>query len=201
MARSPKLGRRPAGDSSTRDEILDAALSSFASVGYDRTAVRGVAKTAAVDPSLVVHYFGTKERLFAESLRVTESAQSMVGLVAGAPREQWGLLFAQRMLEQREGGQFGQSWLAIIRAAASEPSAARMVAQLYETRLLHEVRALELDHAALRATMLSSIVTGVTFTGQIIGLPGLLDASREQQLALLGGVIQFVLTADLPDAE
>ncbi len=199
MARSPKLGRRPAGDSSTRDVILDAARASFASVGYDRTSMRGVAKTAGVDPSLLVHYFGTKEGLFAESLRVTESAQTLIGFVSAAPREQWGRLFAERMLAQWQGGEFGQNWLAIIRSAASEPSAARMVAHLYETRFLHEVRALELDHPVMRATMMSSLVTGLTFTGQIIGLPGFSAAPREQQLVLLGGVIQCVLTLQLPD--
>ena len=199
MSSSPKLGRRPAGDSSTRDEILDSARTSFASVGYDRTSMRAVAKSAGVDPSLVVHYFGSKEGLFAESLRVTQAAQTLIGSVSSAPRDQWGRVFAERMLEQWQGGEFGQNWLAIIRAAASEPSAAKMVAHLYETRFLLEVRTLELDHAALRATMLSSLVTGLTFTGQIIGLPGFTSAPREQQLALLSGVIHVVLTADLPD--
>ena len=199
MPRTPKLGRRPAGESSTRDEILDAARASFASIGYDRTSMRGVAKTAGVDPSLLVHYFGTKEGLFAESLRVTEAAQSLIGQVSVAPRDQWGRIFADRMLAQWQGGEFGQNWLAIIRSAASEPSAARMVAHLYETRFLHEARALELDHPALRATMLSSIVTGLTFTGQIIGLPGFATAPREQQLALLSSVIQLVLTLELHD--
>lgn len=199
MAGSPKLGRRPAGDSSTRDEILTAARRSFASIGYDRTSMRAVARAAAVDPSLVVHYFSSKERLFAESLRVTEAAQALLGLVSDAPRDQWGCLFAERLLEQWRGGTFGESWLAIIRSAVSEQTAARMVAHLYETKFLHEVRSLGLDHAAVRATMLSSIVTGLTFTGQIIGLPGFTLATHDQQLVLLGGVIQFVLTADLPD--
>lgn len=199
MATSPKLGRRPAGESSTRDEILDAARSSFASVGYDRTSMRAVAKTVGVDPSLLVHYFSSKEGLFAECLRITESAQTLIGAVSAAPREQWGRVFAERMLAQWQGGDFGQNWLAIIRSSASEPAAAQMVAHLYETRFLHEVRALDLDHAALRATMLSSIVTGLTFTGRIIGLPGFATAPAPQQLAMLEAVISAVLTAPVPD--
>ncbi len=199
MTDTPKLGRRPAGDSNTRDAILDAARASFASVGYDRTSMRAVAKAVGVDPSLLVHYFGTKDGLFAESLRVTEAAQSLIGHVSAAPREQWGRVFAERMLAQWQGGEFGQNWLAIIRSAASEPSAARMVAHLYETRFLQEVTALDLDHPAVRATMMSSLVTGLTFTGQIIGLPGFAAAPRDQQLALLEAVVTAVLTAPLPE--
>jgi AcrR family transcriptional regulator len=199
MTASPKLGRRPAGDTSTRDEILDAARSSFASVGYDRTSMRGVAKAAGVDPSLVLHYFGSKEGLFADSLRITESAQTLIGYVASQPRELWGSIVAEQLLRQQQGDSFGETWLAIIRSAASEPTAAQMVAHLYETRFLREVSALHLDHPQLRATMLSSIVTGLTFTGQIIGLPGFRAAPREQQLAMLGAVIQLVFTVELPD--
>lgn len=163
--------------------------------------MRAVAKAAQVDPSLVVHYFGSKEQLFAESLRITQSVQTIITSVSAAPREQWGRLFAELVLQQWQGGEYGQNWLAIIRSAASEPTAARMVAHLYETRFLREVESLYVDQPAVRATMLSSIVTGLTFTGQIIGLPGFATAPREQQLALLGGIFQVVLTAELPPAD
>ncbi|TCC47430.1 TetR family transcriptional regulator [Kribbella capetownensis] len=55
-------GRRP-GRPGTRDEILTAARRLFAERGYAGTTIRATAAAAAVDPSLVHHYIGTKEGL------------------------------------------------------------------------------------------------------------------------------------------
>ncbi|MEV6305363.1 TetR family transcriptional regulator [Actinoplanes sp. NPDC051861] len=55
----------------SEEAILDAARGLFAELGYDRTTIRGVAKAAGVDPGLVMHYYGSKENLFA---RATEEA-------------------------------------------------------------------------------------------------------------------------------
>ena len=63
----PRTGRRP-GESGTRERIADAARVLFAEQGFDRTSVRAVAAKAGVDPALVHHYFGTKQRLFLEAV-------------------------------------------------------------------------------------------------------------------------------------
>ncbi|MFD4977614.1 TetR family transcriptional regulator, partial [Streptomyces sp. NPDC058424] len=42
----------------TRDRILTAAREEFSERGYEKTSVRGIAKTAGVDSALVHHYFG-----------------------------------------------------------------------------------------------------------------------------------------------
>ncbi|MDI2132922.1 TetR/AcrR family transcriptional regulator [Yinghuangia seranimata] len=70
---SPRRGPgRPAGRRSgapdTRRQILDAARAEFARSGYAGTSVRGIARSAGVDPALVHHYFGPKERVFIAAL-------------------------------------------------------------------------------------------------------------------------------------
>ena len=70
-ARPPRArGGRRAGDSGTREAILDAARRQFADHGYDGLTIRGIAADAAVDPALVHHFYGTKERLFAAAMRL-----------------------------------------------------------------------------------------------------------------------------------
>lgn len=64
-----RRGRRP-GDPGTRDRILDTARTAFAEHGYERATIRLIAAGAGVDPALVHHYFGTKEDLFAEAVRL-----------------------------------------------------------------------------------------------------------------------------------
>src|SRR4029434_4340364 len=51
----------------TRAAILQAAQELFATQGYERTTVRDVAARAAIDPAMVMRYFGSKEGLFARA--------------------------------------------------------------------------------------------------------------------------------------
>ncbi|BCY10864.1 TetR/AcrR family transcriptional regulator [Actinoplanes sp. L3-i22] len=51
----------------TEARILAAARQMFADLGFDRTTIRAVAKVAAVDAGLVMHYFGSKNELFARA--------------------------------------------------------------------------------------------------------------------------------------
>lgn len=62
-------GRRPGGPD-TRGEILLAARRGFAERGYAGTSIRAVAAAAGVDPALVHHYFGGKDDLFLQALRL-----------------------------------------------------------------------------------------------------------------------------------
>ena len=64
---SPRTGRR-AGDTGTRELILDAARARFARFGYQGATIRGIAADAGVDPALVHHFYGTKERLFVAAM-------------------------------------------------------------------------------------------------------------------------------------
>jgi AcrR family transcriptional regulator len=56
-------GRRP-GTGDTRQAILDAARRAFADSGFDRARLRSIADEAGVDPSLIVHFFGSKRELY-----------------------------------------------------------------------------------------------------------------------------------------
>src|ERR1700761_2233558 len=63
-AMPPKV-REGRDGQATRTAILDIARSQFGSHGFERTTIRSVASAAAVDPALVMHYFGSKAALFA----------------------------------------------------------------------------------------------------------------------------------------
>jgi len=56
-------GRRP-GSGDTRQAILSAARNAFAENGFDRARLRSIADEAGVDPSLIVHFFGSKRELY-----------------------------------------------------------------------------------------------------------------------------------------
>src|SRR5215831_16860854 len=67
--RAVRTGRR-AGDSGTREAILQAARAQFAEHGYDGATIRAIAAAAGVDPALVHHFYGSKESLFAAAMQL-----------------------------------------------------------------------------------------------------------------------------------
>ena len=58
---------RPPSRQRTQAAILKAAQELFAGQGYERTTVSDVAARAAIDPAMVMRYFGSKEALFARA--------------------------------------------------------------------------------------------------------------------------------------
>ena len=48
----------------TKNKILSAALSEFASTGFDGVSTRAIAKKAEVNHTLISHHFGSKEALW-----------------------------------------------------------------------------------------------------------------------------------------
>jgi AcrR family transcriptional regulator len=61
--RSAKTPPATADDRSTPARIRDAALVTFAESGFRAATVRAIAERASVSPALVIHHFGSKERL------------------------------------------------------------------------------------------------------------------------------------------
>jgi AcrR family transcriptional regulator len=55
----------------------------FAASGYDRTTIRAAA-AAGADPALVMHYFGSKEKLFARAIEPGARPSRRRGRLAGA---------------------------------------------------------------------------------------------------------------------
>ncbi len=55
-------------DASTRERMLDAALSAFSELGYDGASTREIASRAGVNQGLIPYYFGSKEALWREAV-------------------------------------------------------------------------------------------------------------------------------------
>lgn len=66
-----------------RDEILTTALEVIARNGYRKTSIRELAAAVGLSQTGLLHYFGTKEELFAEILRKRDEVDT-AGLTDGA---------------------------------------------------------------------------------------------------------------------
>ena len=198
--RARPSGRRP-GDSGTRELIAAAARRQFAEQGFDRTSLRSVAVEAGVDPSLVSHFYGTKQQLFVAVLELPfEPADVLPGLVEG-DRGEIGLRLARFLLGVLESDEGRRRMTGIVRSAASEPEAARLVRELISTRLLAPMaQGLGVEDALVRASFCGVQVVGLVMARYVVAVEPLASLAPEQVVAIIAPNLQRLLTEPLPAA-
>ncbi|HLY35215.1 MAG TPA: TetR family transcriptional regulator [Candidatus Limnocylindria bacterium] len=187
-----RSGRRP-GAAGTREQIAAAATEAFAAAGFDGATIRGIARQAGVDPALVRHYFGSKERLFVATMRLPfDPAQLAATLVSG------GVDGIGERIMRVAVGVWSQPGLrpvvqGIARSAASDPQAAAILRGLLEATLLPAIRSLGVDRAELRASLLWSLVIGIVFGRFVVQVSPLAEADPEELVTLVAPALQAVL--------
>ena len=90
MAKSARLndGRAGRNPERTRERILSAALKEFAANGFAGARVDMIARRAAINKRMLYHYFGNKEHLFREVLRLKMAErQARAETLSGDPAE------------------------------------------------------------------------------------------------------------------
>ena len=170
----------------TEERILAAARQIFAELGYDRTTIRAVAAAAGVDAGLVMHYFGSKDLLFAQAAEVPADE-----LPAGTSDEVAEALLTS--LGRRLVGEPTAS-LAVLRSMLTNADAADRYRAAGEGQLNQLTGAIPTSDAALRASLLSAIVHGVIAERYLLRLTHLADASPEQIIDLLRPCFQSLAT-------
>lgn len=197
MPQKRQPGRPTQNSGDKRAAIAEEATRQFSELGYDKTTIRSVATAAGVDPKLVMHYFGNKQKLFVDTMGVPMTVQRAVSVLKLTPKPLRGRALAEAIFQAQKSGEDAQL-VGMIRAAATEPEAAEMIRELYvKEAMLKVVQALELDNAELRAVMLTTLLSGFVFTSRIVHLQDLSSASNAQRKAILGKLIQEIFTADI----
>ena len=78
--------RRAEQKEKRREEIISAALDLFVRKGYAATKIQDIAGAAGMSVGLLFHYFGSKEKLYEELIRIgASSPQSFLGSIEGEP--------------------------------------------------------------------------------------------------------------------
>ncbi|MDQ1037928.1 AcrR family transcriptional regulator [Streptomyces sp. V3I8] len=201
-AAAPRRRGRPSRTDSAdgpaaRDRILAAAREEFAERGFEKTSVRGIAKTADVDAALVHHYFGTKEQVFEAAIEVAIGPLlSAPGSVGEGPLDGVGERLARFFFGVWENPATRGALLAIVRSAVNNETAAGVFRRLISAQLLRRV-ALQLDlpDAELRAELAAAQLVGIAMLRYVIKVEPLASADPEQIIARVSPVIQSHLTA------
>ena len=196
----PRRSGRRAGASGSREAILKAARGSFAALGYDRTTIRAIASEAGVDPALVVHFFGSKQQLFVTVMDLPFDPETVLPGILSGPRRTVGERFARFVVGLLEDEEARSVMTGIVRAAASEPQAARMVRELISRRVLVPLaRGLGAEDAELRATLVGSQIVGVVMARYVVAVEPLASLEPDRLVAALGPNLQRYLVGSLSE--
>ena len=194
-----KAGRRPGDPEVTRQAILGAARDIFGESGFERATIRAIAARAGVDPALIHHYFGTKQDLFAAAHELPVSPADMIATVVGGPEDAVAETVVRLYLGVLAGP--GSPALSLIRAAATNESAARMLGEYIESVLLGNAHKLtDLPNARLRVALLGSHMIGLVFARSLIGISEL-QLDIDELVPILTPMVDRYLHGPLvPDA-
>ncbi len=199
-ARERRSGRRP-GTSATREAILVAAREAFTAAGYRGATIRGIAATAGVDPALVMHFFGNKEALFAESMHPPFDPGAILSAELNADPAHAGEGIAAFFLDAWDSDSQRRSLLGLVRSAVTEEAAAAMVRESLLGSVQAALAQSGIDQPGVRAGLVGSQLIGLAIGRYILGLPPLAQASRDELVAAVAPVLQRYINGDITAGE
>jgi AcrR family transcriptional regulator len=194
-----RSGRRP-GNQDTKQSILEAARTVFAEKGYDSGSIRAIAAAAEVDPALVHHYFGTKEKLFLACLNAPINPAELVPQAIEGPRDQMGERLIRLVLSVWDSPA-GVAAVAMFRSALSNEWTARLLREFVITQVLRKAAAevsMNPAEAPMRAGLMATQIAGLLTARYVLKIEPIAGAPAETLVRAVGPNIQRFLTEPLP---
>ena len=178
-------GRRP-GKPDTKLEILSAARIEFARSGYDGATIRLIASGADVDPALVMHYFGSKEQLFAASLDLPVNPAMVIRQVFEENQTDTGEAIVRTLLTVWDTDS-GSQLVAALRSATAVEPVHEMVREFIHQSILRAIAdSIEGEDSALHASLIGSQLVGLLIGRYVLQFPELVTASVDQLARSIG---------------
>jgi AcrR family transcriptional regulator len=200
-ARTGRTGRPP-GESGTRARILAASRELFGEMGYDGASIRGIARRAEVDPALVHHYFGTKQRLFMAVMNLPFDARLVKDQLVAGGREGVGERLVRFFLGiWDEQPSVRRIMTGVVRSATTDPQAAGLLREFLGRQGLFDlVGAIAVDRPAVRTVLVGSQLIGLAMARYIVGIEPLASLDREAVVQAIGPTVERYLLGDIGPA-
>jgi AcrR family transcriptional regulator len=185
MQEEPRLRRSDA----TRAAILAAARERFAGEGYDRATIRAIAADAAIDPAMVMRYYGSKERLFAAAAHFELRLPDLGSM----PRDEIGARLVAHFVDRWEAD---DTLSALLRAGATNEAAADRLRSVFACQVAPAVAAVvaEPSQVSVRSGLVAAQILGLALTRYVLRLPPVTAMSREEVVHWVGPSVQRYLT-------
>jgi len=197
-----RTGRR-SGESGSKAAILHAARLQFAEFGYQGATIRAIAAAAGVDPALVHHFYGTKERLFAAAMElpVTPSEAITAALARREPGSSPGTHMVRSALALWESAGMRGSLQAMLRSALTSEQAAATLRDFMAEAILAPLASVAKDanpdRTSYRASLIATQMLGLAVGRYVLRFGPVAEASPDELAAAIGPVIDRYLTGDI----
>jgi AcrR family transcriptional regulator len=175
----------------TRAAILAAARERFGTDGYERATIRAIAADAAIDPAMVMRYYGSKDKLFAAAAEFDVRLPDFTDV----PPQRLGEAMARHLIERWEAD---DTLRVLLRTAVTNEVAAERMREVFAGQLAPTLRKLALDEPAVRAGLAATQALGFALCRYILGFAPIVTMSAEDAVAWLGPTLTRYLTAPLP---
>jgi AcrR family transcriptional regulator len=178
--------------------ILDAARASFAAEGWAGTTIRAVARSAGVDPALIYHYFGSKERLLDAATDMPAEWADGIRLDWATPPDRLGEALVRGTLRNWSDERFRPLLLATLLTASHEPRTRAKIARIFSGVLMAPaLERLDADQRARRASLAASQLLGMIMMREVWRVDPIASMAADQLVAAVGPIIQHYLTGPL----
>lgn len=190
---------RPPGTSDTREKILASARDLFAHSGIGNTSIRAIASDAGVDPALVHHYFGTKEKLFTAAINVPFDPAEILIPLRNAPVEELGRTLPSLILPVWDS-EVGAGLVATLRSALAGDGID--IFRSFLRDIVVTELAARVDNppgtGIIRAEFAATQILGVAVARHILKLEPMASLPTEQIVDTIAPNLQRYFTGELP---
>ncbi|WP_167471728.1 TetR family transcriptional regulator [Nocardia arthritidis] len=173
----------------TRAAILEAARARFAAEGFRKATVRAIAADAAIDPSMVMRYFGSKDGLFAAAVDID---LELPDLIATDP-DAMGELLVRRFLEIWEPPG-NEVMLTLLRSSIADDAVTQRFRAVFADQILPAVlRVGDPVDAPKRSGLIVTQLLGLALCRYVLRLPPVIALTPDELIAEIGPTIQRYL--------
>lgn len=176
--------------------LLEAAREVFSEQGFEGATVRTIAARAGVNASLVNHWFGGKQGLFAATIDDLFDVTNVVnGVPTGDP-----VTLAQQLVRAfvTKWDAHGARFAAMVRSISSQKIAATMLSDFLTTRVFRRVaRDIAPDQAEFRASLCATQIIGLGIMRYVLRLEPLVTASVDKVVTAIAPTVERYLIGDL----
>jgi AcrR family transcriptional regulator len=179
----------------SREAILAAARRRFREQGYVRTTIRVIAFDANVDPSMVIRYYGSKDRLFAAAV---DTDLQLPDLSICGPEQQADVL-ARHFLALWTNDDGGSLTL-LLRSAVTHEKAAERLRAMFTAQVAPVLRATHRSTAEpdVRAALASMQLFGIALTRYVLRIPPIVDLDDDDLIAFTAWALRRILVEPIP---
>ena len=187
---------------STRQWLIEAAQREISERGFSGVSMRNIANRADVDPSLVRHYFGSKEHLLLAAVHMSLDLDELAAAALRGTPGGTGRRIVKLLLDLCDRPETSPRTLVGFSASLTSPETIAFDTATFLGPLLERVTtAVSPDRPSIRAKLVTAQLLALVISRYLVHDPVLRGTDSQELIRIVGRAVQHDLTAALPWAD